>query len=164
LVCAVIGALLGEVETVSVSGPVAKFNVPAKDFSLFRSVLSSDIFQPYIESHTELETLSTPTAGLVKHIGSSARRVVDAFPVNLELRTTAVNALRAIPSIIEVGGGKVVGTFLSPIFSTIAEAVGKERRLLLYSFEPTWRQVWGGKLDKVREIVAAERAAKGLLE
>lgn len=162
--CIVIGALLGEVQTLSVSAPVAKFNIPAKDFSSFQRVLSSDIFQPYIESHTELEILSKPTNNLFEHIDYSARRVVDAFPVNFELRTTAVNTLRAIPSFIELVGGKLVGTFLGPIFSTIAEAVGHERCLLLYSFEPTWRQVWGGKLDKVRQIVSAERAAKAFLK
>ncbi len=161
--CVVVGGLLAAVETVNLNAPVARLNVPIKDFSLFRSVVSSDVFEPYVESHAELETLSNPTASIAEHVSSAAHQVVDAFPSSFELRRTAVSAIQSIPSIIEVTAGKVFGVLAKPIFSTIADAIGHERRLVLYSFEPTWRQVWGGKLDKVRTIVAQERAAKAFL-
>jgi hypothetical protein len=161
--CIVVGGLLSAVETVNLSVPVARLKIPVKDFSLFSSVMSSNVFEPYVDSHAELETLSNPSARIAEQVSLAARREVDTFPSNFELRKTAVGAIQSIPSIIEVTAGKVFGALAKPLFSTIADAISREQRLILYSFEPTWRQVWGGKLDKVRTILAKERAGKGFL-
>jgi hypothetical protein len=159
--CVVLQSLFRVVEYLNLDAPVARFQVPVHDLKSFRTVMSSDVFQPYVDSHALLEVASRPRGQLIDRVSETARRVIGTFPGSFELRKTVVGAVQAMPAIVEATAGKIFGAFAKPLFSALAGALTRDQRVLVYSFDPTWRQVWGGKLDKVRAALKEEENASG---
>jgi len=155
--CAVVEALLGAVQTLAVDAPVARFEVAAEKLKSFQAVMLSDLFESYVEGHAELALTYGPTEPVIEKVGKVAHKIVDVFPGDLELRKTTVSAIEALPTLIEAAVGKLFGAVAKPLLSALAQGLTQDRRLLMYSFHPTWRQIWGAKLDKVREVVSLER-------
>jgi len=155
----VVEGLLKSLHTIDVEAPVARFEMPNTDLQLFRAIVDSDVFEPYVGSQSLFEMTSRPVAGISHDVALRARAVVRDFPDVTDLRSTAIRALEAFPDILEAVGGKILGAVAKPFVAAVGNALGREQRILFYSFYPTWRQIWGGKLDKVRVLVEQERAA-----
>jgi hypothetical protein len=155
----VLEALLQAVQTVTVDAPVARFDVASADLKAFREVMASDVFVPYVESHAMFETVSRSPEGILTTVSARAKAVVRGFPGLTDLRETSVQVIEAVPPVLDATVGKVFGAAAKPFTSALAQALGHERRLIVYSFYPTWRRLWGAKLDKVRVLVNEERAA-----
>jgi hypothetical protein len=152
-------ALLTAVETLSLDAPVARFEVQTNELESFQAVMSSDVFDSYVDSHSALQLTLNPTSTLTGQVSRIAHGVVDVFPGQFDLRKTAVGAIQAVPAILDATVGKIFGALAKPLTSALAGALGGGDRLLVYSFHPTWRQIWGGKLDKVRSLLREESKA-----
>jgi hypothetical protein len=152
----VVAGLLNSLQLITVDTPLAKVELPKKQLSSFQDVLRSDLFAPYAESQAQLETTKSDSTGL-SLVGRRARDLVDAFPAQLDLKKTGISALHALPTVIEAMAGKILGAIAKPFVSTLESAISHESRLLVYSFQPVWRQVWDSKLDKVKLVLANER-------
>ena len=158
----VIEALLKEVRTIDVQAPVARFDVQESDMKAFRAVMASDVFEPYVGSQALFEIVSRPTGGVVEAVAVSAKSIVRAFPNTIDLRKTLVHGIESVPAILDSTIGKAFGAVAKPIADALTSALGNDRRLLVYSFWPTWRRIWEAKLDKVRVIVANEKKSTAL--
>jgi hypothetical protein len=155
-VAIVIDGLLSSVQTVDVEAPVARFGIAEADLKSFKSVMASDVFEPYVSSQQLFELAIRPTDGVVESVRARAMTVVQTFPMFTSLKRTTIRALDAIPAVLDATAGKVFGAVAKPFMSALSEALGRDQRLVVYSFFPTWRQIWDGKLDKVRVLVANE--------
>jgi hypothetical protein len=85
------------------------------------------------------------------------------FPALVSLKGTAVRALEVVPQVVELVGGKTLGAVAKPFASALSSALTREQRLLVYSFYPTWRRIWDGKLDRVRLLLSQEQAERSNL-
>jgi hypothetical protein len=159
-VAVVVDGLLRCVQTVDVEAPVAKMEVVDTDLKMFRRIVESDAFGPYVDSQRLFETASHSAMSVSHEVVVEARALVRRFPSLVDLRRTAVRAIDVVPEIVEVAVGKALGALAKPFTAALSGALGREQRLLLYSFYPTWRRIWDGKLDKVRFLIQQERAAR----
>lgn len=153
----VVDSLLSAVQILSANTPLTKLELPKRQVTSFREILESGLFAPYVESHSELESSLNSNSTSLALVGQKARGLVDAFPDQLDLKKTGINVLQAIPALIDALAGKVFGAAATPFFAALGEAIASERRVLVYSFHPVWRQVWESKLDKVRTRVTPAR-------
>jgi hypothetical protein len=157
----VVEALLSAVERLKVDSPVARIELQADELESFQTIMLSDVFESYVDSYSALEVASGSTNRVVERVSENAHKIVHLFRDRFDLRKTAVGAIRALPPIVEATAGKVFGAVTKPVLTAFAEALTQNRRLLVYSFHPTWRQIWGGKLDKARRLVEEERRQGG---
>jgi len=154
----VLESLLKAVRAIDLEAPVMRFDVPDSSLGAFKAVMASDVFEPYVDSHTLFESVSRAPEGIARRIRARARSLVLAFPNLMDLKGTTVQGIESIPSVLDATLGKAFGTAAKPFAGALSRALGQERRLLIYSFYPTWRRLWDAKLDKVRVLLAEERA------
>ena len=159
-VATVVEELLRQVATIGIEAPVVKMEVEKVTLARFRAIVESDAFGTYIERHELFETLSQRLPSAAERVSLQTRALVRTFPSVVAFRNIAVRALDVVPQLVDLVGGKALGAAAKPFATALSAALGREQRLVAYSFYPTWRRIWEGKLDKVRSILHEERARR----
>lgn len=150
-----VSGLLKGLHSITVETPLTKIELPKRQLLAFQDVLQSDLFSPYVESQASLEN-SCSDLSTVNAVARNARKLVDAFPVQLDLKRTSIKVLHTLPAALDLVAGKAFGEATKPLISMLEAALSHERKLLVYSFYPVWRQIWDAKLEKVRRMPASE--------
>ncbi len=151
-------SLIGSLEPLSTELPLARTSIHADKVESFVEVLDSGLFDAYEESQHQLEIATNNTQSSLRDIKESAGRLADRFPATLDIKKASISTLQVVPSFLEALVGKAFGLAAKPFVDAIASLLAAERRLVIYSFEPTWRHVWESKLDKVRQLPRAGEA------
>ncbi|HEL3240321.1 MULTISPECIES: hypothetical protein [Stenotrophomonas] len=144
-------SLLGEFEVVASNLAVVKASAPASSADAFVQIIDSGLFTQYERAQAALEGSSHDRGSVLTGIGESAARLVDRFPSVLSAQQAGITLVNAVPPIAENAFGKVFGALAKPFAEVLAEMLGAQRRVVLYSFEPAWNHVWQSKLKKIAE-------------
>lgn len=144
--------LLSSFENQNLNSPIPTKSILHQNIRDYENIITSDIFQEYVDSHKKLEQFEYSKPEAVKQIAIKANSLKNKFSNLISLKHLTITTIDNTPRVAELLGGKICGEIADysiKIFGPILNNyLTGNRRMIIYQFSPVSKEIFDNRIMK----------------
>lgn len=150
-----ISSLMAKINRVELDLPITRAEVPLKDVKIFSEIISSDLYDDYVQSQCLLDSTEENSEKVGKIISSKGKRLYNQFDSVIDIRKSSVSLIQVSFSLIDAIFGGLPEKLASTVGNALIEAMNDKRRITIYNYGDAHRRLL---LDYYTKKVATNEA------
>lgn len=136
-----ISSLMAKINKVELDLPITSAEVPLRDVKIFSEIISSDLYNDYVDSQSLLDSTEENSEKVGRLISDKGKRLYNQFGSAIDIRKSSVSLIQVSVSVIDAIFGGLPGKLASTFGNALTEALNNKRRITIYNYGDVHRRL-----------------------